>query len=185
MTLHSAKGLEFRAVFLAGLEDGLIPSRQNLDDERGIEEERRLLYVGATRAMERLSCSYVDQRYRFGRLTPMEPSRYLEDVSRERYRFEDRCAAFSFAEPVIAPPPRKAPIRDIPREEDQSQASSFDDFSQDTVEYRMGQQVSHKSYGRGKILSVSGFGKDMQLTILFSDGNRRKLMAKFLTPEVW
>ncbi|MBD3318257.1 MAG: AAA family ATPase [Chitinivibrionales bacterium] len=185
MTLHCAKGLEFGVVFLAGLEDGLLPSRQNFDDERSIEEERRLLYVGATRARKELCCSFVDQRYRFGRLIPMEPSRYLDDIPRERYRFDDRCVTFSAPPAAVSSAPKAKKPRMVAREEDHTQETSYDDFSQEIVQYRMGHHVSHKSYGRGKILSVSGFGKDTQLTVLFSDGSRRKLMAKFLEPEVW
>jgi DNA helicase-2/ATP-dependent DNA helicase PcrA len=89
MTLHSAKGLEFSAVFLVGVEDGLLPSRQNIDDETKLEEECRLFYVGATRAKELLECSHVNQRWRFGSLMPMEPSRFLAAVPETAYRFVD------------------------------------------------------------------------------------------------
>jgi DNA helicase II / ATP-dependent DNA helicase PcrA len=188
MTLHCAKGLEFRSVFLVGLEDGIIPSRQNFDDERKIEEERRLLYVGATRAMERLECSHVDYRWRFGDLLPGIPSRFLQSIPEELYTFRDRSVAF--ASPVYqsekprrpaertygAPVRQQEPVRKAPK-------PVFDEFSQETVVYRMGQHVVHKSYGQGRIVQISGFGDDMKLTVLFNDGSRKKLMAKFANFE--
>jgi DNA helicase-2/ATP-dependent DNA helicase PcrA len=186
MTLHCAKGLEFNAVFLVGLEDGLIPSRQNVDDPSKVEEERRLLYVGITRAERMLECSHVDYRRRFGDLLPGYPSRFLQSIPQELYTFHDRSNYFALPESPKAfsrpaqsrftgssPGPRND-RQPMPREED---------FSQDTVEFRMGQFVNHKLYGRGRIVSISGFGEDMKLTVLFNDGSRKKLMAKFANFE--
>ena len=186
MTLHSAKGLEFKHVFLVGLEDGILPSRQNFDDERKIEEERRLLYVGITRAMEKLECSHVDYRWRFGDLIPGTPSRFLQTIPENLYTFRDRSSYFT-------PPPqgaekvrrtvervRRAPA---PAEPAKRAAPVFEDFSQETVEFRMGQFVVHKVYGRGRIVQISGFGDDMKLSVLFNDGTRKKLMAKFANFE--
>jgi DNA helicase II / ATP-dependent DNA helicase PcrA len=193
MTLHCAKGLEFSAVFLVGLEDGMIPSRQNFDDEKKIEEERRLLYVGITRAMKRLECSHVDYRWRFGDLIPGVPSRFLQSIPQELYTFRDRSNYFGepqapvrekkiaqaggplrhktsrFAAPAVAPAAKPFYDRDV--------------FSQETVEFRMGQHVKHKVYGAGRIVSISGFGEDMKLSVLFNDGTRKKLMAKFANFE--
>ena len=194
MTLHCAKGLEFRVVFLVGLEDGIIPSRQNFDDNSKIEEERRLLYVGSTRAMEVLECSHVDQRWRFGDLLPSIPSRFFDSIPPDLYTFFNSSGYFGQVQsaadlmeskyfrgngarsPVTHPSavrPEKV-VRQVPE---------YDEFNQNTVEYRMGQQVVHKVYGRGKILSISGFGDDMKMTVLFNDGTRRKLMAKFANFE--
>jgi DNA helicase-2/ATP-dependent DNA helicase PcrA len=193
MTLHCAKGLEFSAVFLVGLEDGMIPSRQNFDDERKIEEERRLLYVGITRAMKKLECSHVDYRWRFGDLIPGVPSRFLQSIPAELYTFRDRSNNFGEMPSVAAG--RKTAGAERPA---QRQAAPFkprapmvapkpafekDYFSQDTVEFRMGQHVRHKVYGAGRIVSISGFGEDMKLSVLFNDGTRKKLMAKFANFE--
>jgi len=188
MTLHCAKGLEFKSVFIVGCEDGILPSRQNFDDEAKIEEERRLFYVGITRAMETLECSSADQRFRFGNLLPMIPSRFLSAVPDALYSFIDKSG-------YIAQPreerhhahsldfgTRQGHRRAEPaphHEQAFSHAAAPDDFSQETVQYRMGQQVAHKIYGRGKIVNLSGFGDDMRMTVLFNDGSRRKLMAKF------
>ncbi|MBN1128242.1 MAG: UvrD-helicase domain-containing protein [Chitinispirillaceae bacterium] len=187
MTLHCAKGLEFKAVFLVGLEDGLIPSRQNFDDPEKIEEERRLLYVGITRAEQTLECSHVDYRWRFGDLIPGYPSRFLQAIPPELYTFRDRSSYYALPPAV----PRKAarpaatrtfgsPVRPQP---ERKPVAAVDDFSQDTVEFRMGQFVNHNLYGRGRIVSISGFGEDMKLTVLFNNGSRKKLMAKFANFE--
>jgi DNA helicase II / ATP-dependent DNA helicase PcrA len=193
MTLHCAKGLEFRCVFLVGIEDGIIPSRQNFDDEKKIEEERRLLYVGATRAMQRLECSHVDYRWRFGDLIPSVPSRFLQSIPPDLYTFRDRSNYFGeveahvpekkavhFARPQRRPASRPSTSIATPA---LKQASDRYDFSQETVEFRMGQHVKHKVYGAGKIVSISGFGEDMKLSVLFNDGTRKKLMAKFANFE--
>lgn len=182
MTLHCAKGLEFKHVYLVGLEDGIIPSKQNFDDECKIEEERRLLYVGITRAMERLECSHVDQRWRFGVLLPGTPSRFLASLPQSYFDYKDESTFFGQINPSVEKKIAKQskvsqPVQSF------SEMPGYEDFSQETVEFRMGQYVRHKSYGRGRILSISGFGDDMKLTVLFNDGVRRKLMAKFANFE--
>ncbi|MDR2578205.1 MAG: UvrD-helicase domain-containing protein [Chitinispirillales bacterium] len=205
MTLHSAKGLEFKQVFLVGVEDGIIPSRQNFEDESKVEEERRLFYVGCTRAMDNLECSYADQRFRFGSIQPSEPSRFLSDIPKEFYCFSngtmyfggmaasrpapfaDRASTpYSRAEPTAPPRSRMDvnagpnSVRPPARQEAPPPRPVYDEFSQEAEpQYRVGQTVTHKTYGKGRIVSISGFGGDMKITVLFNDGARRKLMAKF------
>jgi DNA helicase-2/ATP-dependent DNA helicase PcrA len=174
MTLHCAKGLEFRHVFIVGCEDGIVPSRQNFDDEAKIEEERRLLYVGITRAMDTLEVSHADQRWRFGSCIPMSPSRFLASIPQDLYLFLDKGGVFVREEKR----PPKAFVREAVVES-QEPAYRHEDFSQETVQFRMGQHVVHKLYGKGKIVNLSGFGDDMRLIVLFNDGARRKMMAKF------
>jgi DNA helicase-2/ATP-dependent DNA helicase PcrA len=235
MTLHSAKGLEFRAVFLVGVEDGIIPSRQVMHDEAKIEEERRLFYVGGTRAMETLSCSYAERRFRFGSIMPSERSRFIADVPEELYRFQDCASYFGGAAPGsmfvntdndragrasintdrrgtingnngrVGPSSinkGRVPVNNAPRpsspsffnqtaaapssssHSSRSNASRYNEFSQEMEpQYRMGQVVVHKTFGQGKIVSVSGLGPDTKLTVLFGDGVRRKLLAKFANLE--
>lgn len=179
MTLHCAKGLEFKAIFLVGLEDGLIPSRQNFDDELKLEEECRLFYVGSTRAQEMLECSYVDNRMRFGMYMPMTPSRFIDGVPPALYRFVDQSMLFTKPVKPIRAPLRKKQHAEKRKNREFLYQPFYDDFSQETVQYRMGQMVAHNKYGQGKILSISGFGADMRLTILFHDGSRKQMMAKF------
>jgi len=173
MTLHCAKGLEFKQVFVVGCEDGILPSRQNFDDEAKMEEERRLLYVGVTRAMDGLEVSYADERWRFGSCIPMTPSRFLAAVPQELFTFLDQSGVFFREEKK-----RQKSCRETAAVM-QEPAYRHEDFSQETVQYRMGQHVVHKLYGKGRVVNLSGFGEDMRMTVLFNDGTRRKLMAKF------
>ncbi len=189
MTLHTAKGLEFPRVYLVGLEDGLLPSRQNFDDREKMEEECRLLYVGITRAEKQLFCSYSESRMRFGSIMPMEQSRFLRGIPEELYRFVDETARYSTVswedewqqtsrrKRVVssgggtsrslraAPIPKTAPV--------------IDEFNQDEVQFRIGQRVNQAKYGAGKIMNVSGFGADRRVTVLFESGVRKQLLAKF------
>lgn len=174
MTLHCAKGLEFRRVFIVGCEDGILPSRQNFDDGAKIEEERRLLYVGITRAMDALELSFADQRWRFGSCLPMTPSRFLAPIPQDMYASVDKSGDFVREERKQA----KTIVRE-PAAESQEPQYRHEDFSQETVQFRMGQHVIHKLYGKGKIVNLSGFGDDTRLIVLFNDGTRRKMMAKF------
>ena len=170
MTLHCAKGLEFKTVFIAGCEDGILPSRQNFDDDEKIAEERRLFYVGCTRAMDTLEVSFADQRWRFGSVIPMAASRFIEAIGSEFYHHVDMSAYVEMYHPAKPAAPKTVRA---------ASADAHDDFSQETVQYRVGQHVLHKLYGQGEILSISGFGIDMRMTVLFSDGSRRRMMAKF------
>ncbi|MCX7725691.1 MAG: UvrD-helicase domain-containing protein [Chitinispirillaceae bacterium] len=195
MTMHSAKGLEFKRVFIVGLEDGIIPSKRNFDDEAKIEEERRLLYVAVTRAMEKLTCSFAEMRYFFGELVPQIKSRFLMSIDPLKYEFVDKKLTIDslyYVKEGIKPDTH--PISLDKREEvkqkktlynefSQQQELAYDDFSQEEVEFRRGQYVKHSKYGKGKIMDVSGFGDDMRITVLFNDGSRRKLMAKFAKLE--
>jgi DNA helicase II / ATP-dependent DNA helicase PcrA len=178
MTLHCAKGLEFKRVFVVGCEDGILPSRQNFDDNAKIEEERRLLYVGITRAMDRLEVSHADQRWRFGSCIPQTPSRFLTMIPPDLYTYLDRSGSFARGERPV----QKKQFRE-PAVESQEPAYRHEDFSQETVQFRMGQHVQHKLYGKGKIVNLSGFGDDMRIIVLFNDGARRKMMAKFADLE--
>jgi DNA helicase II / ATP-dependent DNA helicase PcrA len=192
MTLHAAKGLETAHVFLAGVEDGLLPTRSSFDDERKIEEERRLLYVGSTRAMKTLWLGFATQRWRFGSVMPMEPSRFLSAIPSELYRFTD--LSNMYAPPMARrpagayqPEPRgsRRPPGGYsqPAEPPRNPMPAYEDFSQAVEQFRMGQHVRHGTYGTGRILSISGFGDDMRMVVLFGDGQRRKMIAKFANLE--
>jgi DNA helicase-2/ATP-dependent DNA helicase PcrA len=194
MTMHSAKGLEFKNVFLVGIEDGIIPSKQNFDDESSIEEERRLFYVGATRAIDTLECSYAERRLRFGQVQLEMPSRFLEAIPPALYQFNNSSFVFDEERPIT----ESSRVRQIPlaagnfkkvmnrppvEQHDFEPPPSYSNYSQETVEFRIGQHVNHKVHGRGRILSISGFGDDMKITVLFNNGKRLKMMAKFAAFE--
>ena len=179
MTLHAAKGLEFKQVFMVGVELGLFPLPRSFDEPDELEEERRLFYVGATRAMDRLHLSYALSRFRQGSYSGGAsmfiseiPFQYLEiDVPPERTPaelYESLREAGSWR--------RKAPKKRF--------HASFEDYSQEAPEMnpfahlREGAFVRHPTFGRGQITAVSGTGDHTLLTIRFT-GGERKIMAKF------
>ncbi|ERP31602.1 ATP-dependent helicase [Chitinivibrio alkaliphilus] len=206
MTLHASKGLEFDEVYLAGVEEGLLPSVQSLNDTEKLEEERRLLYVGATRARRRLICSYCESRMRFGSVMPMGISPFLDAVDPSYYRVVDETARFNtvyWSEDAAASSykprsishggsgagqriKRGAPVlmrgRDVPAKRKESSKPSLSagpGGAGKTVVFRQGQEVRHEKFGRGKILRVSGVGANTRLTILFDGGVRKQLIAKY------
>jgi len=165
-----------------------LPARQNLADERTVEEERRLFYVGCTRARETLWCSHAQRRWRFGSVSPMVPSRFLADVPTGAYRLQDESLSGLTRMPRVAPGAHPAPSRRGPEKrttpEPPPREPSYEDYSQEEVLLRMGQRVRHKKYGIGRVLSVSGFSNDMRVTVLFNDGARRQMLAKFAGLEI-
>ena len=147
MTLHSAKGLEFKLVFLVGMEEGLFPSQQSLDDAGRLEEERRLCYVGITRAMQQLYLIYAESRRLYGRETYPRPSRFLREIPAECLQ-EVRMRT-PVRQPVIAIPPKKITL-------------------QPTGQYKHGQRVSHAKFGEGVILQIEGEGAQERVQINFN-----------------
>jgi DNA helicase-2/ATP-dependent DNA helicase PcrA len=159
MTIHNAKGLEFRAVFLIGMEEGIFPHARSIE-EQGIEEERRLAYVGMTRAMERLTLTHAMARSLYGRRDYNLPSRFLDElppsVERERLR---PSSWSSYGSPRAAAP---APRIDVP-------------------ELRTGDSVRHGSWGEGVVTQIEPGGL---VTVRFAgDGSERKLMLEYAPLE--
>ncbi|NOQ35800.1 MAG: DNA helicase II [Methylococcaceae bacterium] len=160
MTLHSAKGLEFKQVFMVGLEEGLFPSGQSVDDIARLEEERRLCYVGITRAMEQLYISYAESRRLYGKETYPSPSRFLREIPAE-FTQDVRIRAN-----ITQPSAKK-------------QSASL--ASQST--YRAGQKVSHPKFGTGLVLQIEGEGKQEKVQVNFN-GGRKWLMAAYARLEI-
>ena len=177
MTLHSAKGLEFESVFLVGLEEGLSPHTRSLSRPEALEEERRLLYVGMTRAMERLHLSFASSRQVFGQRRVSEPSRFLTEIPRERLEVtgESRMAP-SWAPPrrppgapaAVARGRRRGPVR-------RPRASG---------EIRPGARVRHPLFGVGTVVRREGAGDDLKLTVSFLGIGAKRLVARFAGLEL-
>ena len=157
MTLHTAKGLEFRLVFLVGLEDGLFPSQQSIYDAGKLEEERRLCYVGITRAREKLYITHAEKRLLYGREIPASKSRFLRELPSEL--LEEVRPKREVSRPMTAKSSNFS-ITNLPKEM-QSESS-----------YRLGQRVEHESFGAGVILKMEGEGKTERALIKFSDDSR-------------
>ncbi len=167
MTVHTAKGLEWPVVLLAGLEDGLFPLSRALDTPEGLEEERRLAYVAITRAQDRVYLTWARARRRGGQLMPGTPSRFLEALPPGLV--EERRTSGMFGGEMYRKPAVTSWL-------------SFDEAeeSQDTPRYVKGERVFHRKFGSGVIQGLSGQGRDLKVTILFDDedvGPKQLLVA--------
>lgn len=166
MTLHSAKGLEFPIVFMAGVEENLFPHRMSLDEGRGLEEERRLCYVGITRAMHRLIISYAEARRIHGSDSYNAPSRFLREIPRELVQ-EIRVNSFR-SQPAL-----------------HSVDSHAFNFKKDVpgIEFFLGQRVLHQKFGEGVILNVEGQGASARVQVNFDDEGSKWLVLQFAKLE--
>ena len=163
MTLHSAKGLEFKLVFMVGMEDGLFPSMQALDDAGRLQEERRLCYVGITRARQQLYLTHAESRRLYGKDSYPSPSRFLREVPAELMQ-EIRMRA-NISRPVV--PQAVAPSAKIG-------AGS---------KYRLGQAVRHEKFGEGVVLQTEGEGEQERVQINFRNVGIKWLMLAYAKLE--
>ena len=175
LTVHSAKGLEWPIVFLAGLEDGLFPLSRALETPEGTEEERRLAYVGITRARDRLYLSWARARRRGGQLMPGRPSRLLDALPPDV--IEERRTSGVFGGELLRRRPgtawRAGTVQDSP-------AAQPESASQDAPRYVKGERVRHRKFGSGTIRGLAGFGRDLKVVVDFDDadvGTRQLLVA--------
>jgi DNA helicase-2/ATP-dependent DNA helicase PcrA len=152
MTIHAAKGLEFDAVFLAGLEEGLFPHVRAAGSRRALEEERRLFYVGLTRAKRRLFLSYARSRFLSYLSSSRAPSRFLLEIPEGAF----------------------APDQAIP-----SKSGTATSPAPSRPSFRPGTVVTHKTFGEGRILDASGSGRDRKVTVLFHRAGRKKLLLEY------
>jgi DNA helicase II / ATP-dependent DNA helicase PcrA len=174
MTLHAAKGLEFESVFLVGLEEGLLPHSRSLSGEDALEEERRLCYVGMTRAMERLHLSWARSRQVFGQRRVAQPSRFLAELPEEV--LERSGGAFRLPiRPGDAPPRWGPPAVAVA-------ATPGPGASAEPL--RPGVRVRHPLFGVGTLLRREGDGDDLKVTVSFPGVGAKKLVARFAGLEV-
>jgi len=175
MTLHSAKGLEFDSVHIAGCDDGILPSKaydaEYTPEEKKekLEEERRLFYVGLTRAKKHLFLYTSQARFWRGEHRSFIPTSFIDEMDASTIYF-DRLASKSNPFTISINP---KPINAKP-----SRSYEHDEYSQ--VEPRLvGKFAAHNKYGEGKIVGQSGSGENTQVEILFTDGSKRKFVLKF------
>jgi DNA helicase II / ATP-dependent DNA helicase PcrA len=166
MTLHSAKGLEFPVVFLCGLEDGLFPHQRSVTDIGGLEEERRLAYVGVTRAMRRLYLTYAEQRRLHGVDQYGTPSRFIAEVPAELV--EEVRPRVQVSRPVYQGRGKPASVYEEP---------------QPSSGMRLGQRVRHGRFGEGVILRLDGHGQGAQVEVNFERLGRKVLMLAYANLE--
>ena len=159
MTLHTAKGLEFPIVFLSGMEDGLFPHQRSLNDPEGLEEERRLCYVGATRAMKQLFLTYAEQRRLHGMDSFGTPSRFIAEIPEDL--IEEIRPRIQISRPVAAGR-FKAPTEEL------------------APGVRLGARVRHKKFGEGVILKVEGHGPQANIQVNFASLGVKIMMLEYL-----
>ena len=172
MTLHSAKGLEFPVVFLCGLEDGLFPHQRSIMDVQGLEEERRLCYVGTTRAMRQLYLTYAEQRRMHGVDSYGAPSRFIAEIPAELV--QEVRPRVQVSRPAYAPSHRPAAPA--------ARASQrFTDDSPGSL--RLGQRVRHQKFGDGVVLSLEGQGANARVQVNFERAGTKWLMMGYANLE--
>jgi DNA helicase-2/ATP-dependent DNA helicase PcrA len=164
MTLHSAKGLEFPLVFLVGMEDGLFPHQRSVEDAGGrLEEERRLCYVGMTRAREQLFLCYAETRRMFGSENFCRPSRFIDEMPAEF--LEEIRPRTSSRQPWV-------PAR--PARHTASAGLTLKDWP-----FRLGQSVTHSKFGEGTVMAFEGSGEHTRVHVNFLDAGAKWLVLAY------
>jgi DNA helicase-2/ATP-dependent DNA helicase PcrA len=188
MTIHAAKGLEFPAVFVVGLEENLFPSQLSVNSRDDLEEERRLFYVAITRAEKKLTLSYANSRFRWGNLINNEPSRFLEELDMQHIEESGvRKPNFDF---VFNNPEERWDSNAVPKKGSifSQKPSGFKNISStevknfigdDTSDIQAGMEVEHQRFGVGKVLFVEGNGADRKALIFFQGVGQKQLLLKF------
>ncbi len=186
MTLHSAKGLEFPVVVIAGMEEGLFPHSRANDDDGDLEEERRLCYVGMTRAQDRLLLTGAARRRVFGEYRNTEPSRFIDEVPPVLLR-EIPGAAQSYRTSFVQPEYRHgSSFRPRPRRVREEQPSGFryETEDQSAVPFGPGTRVRHPQFGVGTVQDIEQVGDDFKLTVKFASVGQKRLIGKYAKLEL-
>ena len=194
MTIHSAKGLEFNNVYVAGVEEDLLPSRLSLDSAKDIEEERRLFYVAVTRARKRVTLTYSQTRYKWGTPVDCTPSRFIKEIDDkyilwpeqdetavENNRFSAGYMDRNSKNNYVNTGDRKF-LKLAHRDSDTSKAERIDtNFIPDNPDkIRTGMKVEHRRFGIGKVIHIDGTEPNRKAIVLFQDtGQKKQLLLKF------
>jgi DNA helicase-2/ATP-dependent DNA helicase PcrA len=196
MTVHSAKGLEFKYVYIVGMEENLFPSQLSLNSRTELEEERRLFYVALTRAEKKAFLSYATTRYRWGNLISCEPSRFIEEVPEEfldlpkekaEASFDDEISTYNSPKKFYAKsstPKQETPIFQAPKNLKKIDTVSASPNSSQTLNISVGNNVMHEKFGKGKVLSVEGITPNQKATIFFPEHGQKQLLLKFAKLEL-
>lgn len=190
MTIHAAKGLEFKHVFVTGLEENLFPGAIVLDNPKEIEEERRLFYVAITRAKHNLTLSYCGSRFKYGSITYPKPSRFLSEIDEKFISWPEfdkiiKSADFDQDGEIIAKPTsRKTFIKKssdkklaLANPESNSKFENSEELPQELI--IPGVHVLHKLYGKGKVLKLENVSGNKMAIVFFENSGQKKMMLKF------
>jgi DNA helicase-2/ATP-dependent DNA helicase PcrA len=188
MTIHAAKGLEFPVIFLVGVEENLFPSQLSLNTRSELEEERRLFYVAVTRAMQQLTISYAETRFRYGQFTICEPSRFIDELNPEciiNYASPSGFKKQSWTGESFSQSRQKFTGQnetpDISEQAAGQSADQNDSLFQSipASQLKPGLNVQHQRFGMGKIEAVEGQGENAKATVLFNNFGKKQLLLKF------
>ena len=196
MTLHSAKGLEFPVVFIPGMEEGIFPGNQSMFSEEDLEEERRLAYVGITRAKKKLYLISSQQRMLYGQTSRNMPSRFLREIPSSVIDDQSvtarRSTGFSTPRSAYTTASRNASGYSSHNKigsytQSSSSAHKFgqagNGAQKNNIDFKVGDTVSHKSFGTGTILTITPMGGDMLLEVAFDKAGTKKMMANYARLE--
>lgn len=197
MTIHASKGLEFKAVYVVGLEENLFPSHMSLQSRAELEEERRLFYVACTRAEEKLILTFATSRYKYGSLLHCEPSRFITEIEPKYLdmamvykgrQLPDKQSVFGNAnksnamrEP-FAPKSKKFDIDPVYKQKFNSKPATNEDphfIGDDLSNLKVGQRVLHQRFGEGDVVSISNEGVNSKAEVLFDTSGPKTLVLKF------
>ncbi len=189
MTVHAAKGLEFKSVFVTGLEENLFPSFMAKDNPEAIDEERRLFYVAITRAEQYLTLSYADNRYQFGKARHNAPSRFLDEVPENHVEMPTRRAVSAGRRATVG---ARSGIsgsfkRPVPISRNQTLMADPSTFkASPAAAIQVGMKVLHLKFGKGKVLAIDGREPNRVATIFFDQipNPERKIMLKFAKLQI-
>ena len=186
MTIHAAKGLEFKTVFVVGLEENIFPSPMCSDSMRGLEEERRLLYVAITRAEKHCFLTCAQNRFRYGRMEFDTPSRFIRDIDPRFLQIEGEKSSLPRIQPRIQP--RSTPQPSQPRFSTVSlsssplnpapQSSPAPSSSSDSP-LQPGDRIEHTRFGVGEVIKMEGSGENCKATVVFRNSGTKQLLLKF------
>ncbi|MFN4082910.1 MAG: ATP-dependent helicase [Bacteroidia bacterium] len=186
MTIHAAKGLEFKYVYVVGLEENLFPSQLSLNSRQELEEERRLFYVAITRAMKKLTLSFATSRFKFGTIINAEPSRFLTEIDPKYLHFE---GLFNSNETQHQPRLNQTmsglPKNFISMQKAQQKAAPAQQavdpnfVPDDTSNLKAGNKVQHQRFGIGLVNAIEGTGDNKKATITFNTNDKKVIVLKF------
>lgn len=188
MTMHSAKGLEFKLVYIAGMEDTLFPSPMSAGNPRELEEERRLFYVAVTRAQKLATLSYALNRYKWGNLERCAPSRFIREIDRKFLEYPQsggktvRARNHGLMEnhdTAIEAPRPDSPPRGYRKVSHPAAGRELSRQSVSATEFAEGDIVTHERFGRGEIINIEGEPPNTTATVEFENNGRKKLLLRF------
>ncbi len=171
MTMHNAKGLEFPIVFITGMEEGLFPHNNSMEKDEEVQEERRLCYVGMTRAQDILYMTGAACRYVYGTPQWRAPSRFLSEIPKDMIQVTGKAAR------IVATEGGLYEVANPKKVVDELKDPEWDEEGV-MAPYVVGETVKHKKFGKGMVLSLMGSGEDLKVTVSFPNFGKKQLIAK-------